>query len=164
MKNKNPLPSIDIKHEFTVCIDAFDVFTDRVSFNIFKAVKSNVHVWALSKWCTLPVFLEENTNSSSQERSQLNVTFPLRLMVCENALMQKWKLSNSSKEGDRDNLWPSNFMHEGSWSSIRGGSRIFLKKGEGAEAPLRNYHFNCHFYGVYNIKSPTSSHVLLRHQ
>ena len=114
MKNENPLPSIDIKHEFTVCINAFEVFADRVSFKIFKAVKSNVHVWALSKWCILPVFLEENTNSSSQERSQFNVTFPLRLMVCENALMQKGKLSNSSKEGDRDNLWPSDFMHGGS--------------------------------------------------
>jgi len=81
VKNKNTLPSVDIKHEFTVCIDAFEVFAVRVSFKIFKAVKSNVHVWALSKWCTLRVFLEENTNSSSQERSQFNVTFPLRLMV-----------------------------------------------------------------------------------
>lgn len=43
MKNKYPLPSIDIKHEFT---DPFEVFADRVGFKIFKAVKSNVHVWA----------------------------------------------------------------------------------------------------------------------
>ena len=30
----------------------------------------------------------------------------------------------------------------------RGGSRIFLARGGGGSAPLRNYHFNYHFYGV----------------
>ena len=42
---------------------------------------------------------------------------------------ENWVIA--AKEGDRDNLWPSNFMRWGSWSSIRGGSRIFLKKGGG---------------------------------
>ena len=42
---------------------------------------------------------------------------------------ENWVIA--AKEGDRDNLWPSNFMRGGSWSSIRGGSRIFLKKGGG---------------------------------
>lgn len=49
MKNENPLPSIDIKHEFTVCIDAFEVFADRVSFEISLKLWSQTYMFGLKQ-------------------------------------------------------------------------------------------------------------------